>query len=159
MQINSLLKMRKEERYFTGTEEHEVHTNEITHAINVLHKAEAEDSSIVENGQEFIDRYNSLLDMRQNYISLMKIDELSTWGYDFNGDDHKSTYGKIYDMILNGYRDSLDPEPPFKKEFDEFVNAYNEYKERKKPFWTGDQLVMAIITFFITFFILWFISI
>lgn len=149
----SIDKIEKEQRYITGTEEHEVHANEITHAINVLNKAEAEKSSIVENGQEFIDRYNSLLDMRQNYISLMKIDELSTWGYDFNSDDHKSTYGKIYDMILNGYRDSLDPEPPFKKEFEEFVNAHTEYKERKKPFWTGAQWAWFIISFVIFFFL------
>tara|TARA_B100002052_G_C15876155_1_gene597106 strand:- start:1104 stop:2471 length:1368 start_codon:yes stop_codon:yes gene_type:complete len=127
----SRIYLEKLTRYQYGTEQHQLHASEISHATKVLKGAEAEDDNIISYGQEFIDRYNELTEKRKK-IDLMDIDELSSWGYSFDDVKNSDRYKKIYSIIENNYQESLPSETPFQKEYNDFTAEYEIYKEKKK---------------------------
>ena len=87
---------------------------------------------IVEKGQEAIDRLNELKEKRKKNINLLDLDQLSEWGYQFEDSQHKESYNKLYNLILEDYQKKLPSEIPFEKEFEKLTESFELLKQKQE---------------------------
>ena len=121
----------KMSRYISDEEERVLHAHEIAHATTVLGKAAANDDNLKKYGQDFLDRYTELMDVRMNQIEMLTVSELKEIGYEFDSADDEARYSKLYDGAVEKYRSEIPNEPPFSAEFNEFKVALEAYKNKQ----------------------------